>query len=96
MMKRLLAIAALACAFGISSAQAEPVDVATTKCADLAKLPKDEAALILTYLSGYYSDDGDDPTVDAAAIQQLRADIEKKCTDHPDFGLRMAIKLALG
>ena len=95
-MKKFLAIAAVICAFGATHATAEPLDLSSAKCTDLAKLPKEEASLILTYLSGYYNDDGDDPMVDAATIQQLHADIEKKCADHPDFGLRMAIKLALG
>ena len=64
-MKHLL----LACSFAVAllmagAASAEKLDLGKVKCGDWLKMSKDNIAMTLVWLDGYYQDEDADPVID--------------------------------
>ena len=91
-MKKLFAIAVLACVFGGNFARAETLDVSTIKCKELGTMAKDEASYLLIWLHGYYGGKAGDTTIDLGAMGDIGAAIGKKCSENPELGLMTAIE----
>lgn len=67
-MKSLTLAAVAAVTLGVASlapAQAETVDVATLKCADLKDMKADDIAFVITWIDGYMGGKADDTRFDS-------------------------------
>lgn len=91
-MRKILAIAAMACSFGITTAKAETMDVSTIKCSDLAKISKEDMSYILIWAAGYEAGKTETPTLDISGMAKWGEAIGKKCGANGDLGLLTAIK----
>jgi hypothetical protein len=63
-MKRHIALAAAAMMWAAPVAQAEVIDIATLKCADLAQLSADEITFVITWVDGYLGGRAEDTRLD--------------------------------
>ena len=86
-MKKILVLAAVACAFGIGEAKAAPMDAATIKCSDRTKIAKDDLSYILFWMYGYLNGKAEDTTIDIDGYSKVADEIVKKCEENPDLGL---------
>lgn len=79
----LLAAATLASA----PAPAQTLDLSTIKCEEFLKSGKDNIAVIITWLDGYYKDKDDPPVIDFAKFSANTEKLAKYCADNPGNGL---------
>lgn len=96
-MRRLLAFA---CAAGITLAApafaANNLDLSTIKCQDFLGAGKDNIAVIITWLDGYYKTEDDPPIIDFDSFEKNSGDLASYCKDNPDSGLITAADKTLG
>jgi acid stress chaperone HdeB len=96
-MRRLLAIA---CVAGISAAApafaANNLDLSTVHCKDFLGAGKDNIAVIITWLDGYYKTEDDPPVIDFDSFEKNSGDLASYCKDNPDSGLITAADQTLG
>ena len=57
------------------------------KCADFVKAGKDNIAVIITWLDGYYKDPDAPPVIDFDKFQKNSEKLGKYCGENPDSGL---------
>jgi acid stress chaperone HdeB len=81
--------AALYAAAMLASAPAlgQTLDLSTIKCQDFLKSGKDNIAVIITWLDGYYKDKDDPPIIDFAKFSANTEKLAKYCADNPGNGL---------
>ena len=90
-MKVLAVIFGAACAIAASApASAQKVDLSTIKCGDFIKQDKDFHGQILMYLTGYSTDEDDDPVVNFDTVVSNGQALGKYCAENPDSGLMTA------
>jgi acid stress chaperone HdeB len=83
-----LAAAALAIALLASaSAPAQTLDLSTIKCKDFLESGKDNIAIIITWLDGYYKEKDDPPVIDFGKFGSNTEKLAKFCADNPANGL---------
>ena len=68
-------------------AAAQSLDLSTIKCKDFLQSGKDNIAVIITWLDGYYKEKDDPPVIDLANFSQKSEKLAKFCADNPDNGL---------
>ena len=71
-------------------ASAQKVDVATIKCEDFVKSPKETIGNLMMWLSGYYTGEDDDAVID---FDKMAADGQKLgayCAQNPTISLLTA------
>jgi acid stress chaperone HdeB len=79
-----LAVGALVCC---NAARAEEIDLSTLTCKKFTSSPKDEIAVILTWLDGYYRGDDDPPVIDTEKFVANAKKLGEYCGAHPDLGV---------
>ncbi len=77
-------------------AGAANLDLSTIKCKDFLTSGKDNIAVIITWLDGYYKEKDDPPIIDFDKFTANSASLAKYCTDNPDNGLITAADKTLG
>src|ERR1700722_7453770 len=78
------------------SANAASLDLSTIKCKDFVADSKDNIAIIITWLDGYYKEKDDPPVIDFDKFTTNSAKLGKFCGENPDLGLITAADKTLG
>ena len=86
-MKRVVLAIAVATVLGVMPASAQKLDLSTVKCKEFVNSGKENIALVLMWLTGYYADQDASPIVD---FDKMGTDAQKLagyCGKNPDHGL---------
>jgi acid stress chaperone HdeB len=78
------------------SAYADKLDLSTIKCAEFLKAGKDNIAVVITWLDGYYKDESAPPVIDFDKFTKSSGKLAAYCADNPDTGLITAADKTLG
>ena len=70
-----------------ASASAQTLDLSTIKCKEFLESGKDNIAVIITWLDGYYKEKDDPPIIDFAKFGTNTEKLAKYCADNPTNGL---------
>jgi hypothetical protein len=92
-MKKLSA-AVLAASLFATVAAAEPMDIATIKCSDLAAMPPEGISMLLTWIDGYMGGQATDTAFD---LERMQANIDgaaTACSTTPDATLMEVLNAA--
>lgn len=68
-------------------AAAQSLDLSTIKCKDFLQSGKENIAVIITWLDGYYKEKDDPPVIDLANFSAKSEKLAKYCAENPDNGL---------
>lgn len=85
-MKKLLAAAVL-CSALPGAAVAETADISTITCADLATMPAESVAMLLTWIDGYMGGAAEDTGFDVARLEANIDGAAAACGTTPDATL---------
>ncbi len=94
-MKTVSAFLVVAALLASQPAQAQKLDLSTIQCKDFIESSKENIALILMWLAGYYTDEDDPPVVD---FDKMKTDAEKLgayCAKNPTLSLITAAESVL-
>jgi acid stress chaperone HdeB len=80
----------------VSPAVAQSLDLSTIKCKDFLESGKDNIAVVITWLDGYYKDKDDPPIIDFAKFGKNTEKLAKYCVENPANGLITAADKTLG
>lgn len=69
------------------AAFAEKLDLSTIKCKDFVASSKDNIAVIITWLDGFYKEQDAPPIIDFDKFVKNSEKLGKYCHDNPDDGL---------
>src|SRR3954471_20025097 len=78
-------IAAIAAA--APAAKSDSLDLSTIKCEEFLKSGKDNIAVIITWLDGYYKEKDDPPILDFKKFTANTEKLAKYCAENPGNGL---------
>ncbi len=97
-MKRLLLLAiAAALPFAMQApARAQKLDLSTITCKRFFEYDKDNLALLLTWLEGYYAADDADPVIDFEAMGVNAKRLGEFCAQNPTIGVITAAEKLYG
>jgi acid stress chaperone HdeB len=95
---RFVLAAALAATFfaATPASAANRLDLSTIKCKEFLTSEKDNIALILMWLAGYYSDEDAPPIVDFDKMKSDGQKLGEYCGKHPDDSLITASEEVMG
>jgi acid stress chaperone HdeB len=82
----LAALAALMLA-GNFAAAANAIDLSTWTCRKFQTASKEDVAIILAWLDGYYKQEDDAPVIDTDQFATHQKKLNDYCSAHPDVGL---------
>ena len=94
-MRRIIALFAAAMLFAAPAGAAD-LDLSTVKCKDFLGSGKDNIAVIITWLDGYYKEKDDPPIIDFDKFGANSEKLAKYCAANPDNGLITAADKTLG
>lgn len=77
-------------------AGAANLDLSTVKCKDFLTSGKDNIAVIITWLDGYYKEENDPPVIDFDSFGKNSENLAKFCSENPDNGLITAADRTFG
>lgn len=77
-------------------AGAANLDLSTVKCKDFLTSGKDNIAVIITWLDGYYKEENDPPVIDLDSFGKNSENLAKFCAEHGDEGLIKAADQTFG
>jgi acid stress chaperone HdeB len=92
----LAAIVAAALCVTSPAQAASRLDLSTIKCKEFLSSEKDNIALILMWLAGYYSDEDAPPIVDFDKMKTDGQKLGEYCGKHPDDSLITASEEVMG
>lgn len=92
---RALAAALIAAALFAPSAMAQKLDLSTIKCKDFVSSGKDNIAIIISWLDGYYKEENSPPVFDFDKFKSNSEKLGKYCGEHPETGLITAADATL-
>jgi len=95
-MRFLGALFTVAILFAAPAAFADKLDLSTIKCKDFVSSGKDNIAVIITWLDGYYKEKDDPPIIDFDKFKDNSEKLGKYCGTNPDDGLITAADQVLG
>src|SRR5437588_147542 len=75
---------------------AADLDLSIVKCKDFLGSGKDNIAVIITWLDGYYKEKDDPPVIDFDKFGTNSEKLAKYCAENPDNGLITAADKTLG
>jgi hypothetical protein len=67
-----------------SPASAQDMDLSKIKCSEFIAAPKDQIAIILTWLEAFYTKEGDPPILYADKTAKDAKNLSAYCNDHRD------------
>ncbi len=80
------ALAALTLA-GSSAAAATAIDLSTWTCRKFQTASKEDTAIVLAWLDGYYKQEDEPPVIDTDQFAANQKKLNEYCADHPEVGL---------
>jgi acid stress chaperone HdeB len=78
------------------AAFAQKLDLSTIKCKDFVSSGKDNIAIIITWLDGYYKEKDDPPIIDFDKFGKNSEKLGKYCGENPSDGLITAADQVIG
>ncbi len=87
-----ISMAALAALMSVSAAKAEPVDMSTITCAQLASMPADGVSFMLTWTQGYLAGTNEEVSMDPDALGKSIDATVAYCKDNPEMSVLNATK----
>jgi acid stress chaperone HdeB len=90
----IVVVAAALCAAAPVSAQ--KLDLSTITCKQFIESSKENIALIMMWLDGYYTDEDDPPIVDFDKMKSSGEKLGGYCAQNPTIGLMTAAENILG
>ncbi len=72
---------------GSFAGAATAIDLSTWTCRKFQTASKDDTAIILAWLDGYYKQEDDAPVVDTDEFAANQKKLNEYCADHPEAGL---------
>ena len=97
MMRVLFGAACVAAmALAAPAVSAADIDLSTITCKKFLDLDKDNIAVYITWLDGYYKEEKDPPVIDFDSFQKNAQALGQFCRDHPDDGLITAADQTFG
>ena len=94
-MKKLIVLLTAATLSAAIPAHAQQLDMATVKCRDFVSSSKENIALMLMWLQGYYSDEDTSPIVDFDKMKKDAQMLREYCDKNPDHSVITAADEAL-
>ena len=86
-MKKVLILATAAMPAAGAPASAQTLDMSTVKCKDFVTSSKDNIALILMWLQGFYADEDASPIVDFGKMEKDAKKLGEYCGKNPDHSV---------
>jgi acid stress chaperone HdeB len=86
-MKRCAAALAALMMAGSFAAAATAIDLSTWTCRKFQTASKEDTAIILAWLDGYYKQEDEPPVIDADQFAANQKKLYEYCVDHPETGL---------
>lgn len=77
-------------------ANADKLDLSTVKCSEFIGSGKDNIAIIISWLDGYYKDQNDPPIFDFDKFKENSEKLAKYCAANPSDGLITAADKTMG
>ena len=77
-------------------AKAEKFDLSTVTCKRFFEYNKENLALLLTWLEGYYADQDADPVIDFDAMAENAKKLGEYCAQNPTIGVITAAEKIYG
>ena len=90
------AMAMLAAVLIAAAAKAEKFDLSTVTCKKFFEYDKDNLALLLVWLEGYYADQDADPVIDFDDMAVKSKKLAQFCVDNPTIGIITAAEKIYG
>lgn len=85
-----------ASALGITSAQAQTIDLTTLKCKNFIDSGRQTISFIVMWLDGYYTDEEDPAVVDFDKMKATTDKLSAYCLQNPGMGLMNAAENVMG
>ncbi len=86
-MKKLICLLTAATLSAAFPANAQQLDMSTVKCRDFVASDKENIALMLMWLQGYYSDEDASPIVDFDKMKKDAQKLGAYCAKNPDHSV---------
>ncbi len=77
-------VLAVALLLSLSPAKAEDMDMTKIKCKEFIASPKDQIAIILAWLEGYYTKESDPPIIFSDKMAKDAKNLSAYCNEHGD------------
>lgn len=90
--RAILPVAAIATLLSVSASRAEPVDMSTITCGQLATMKTDEVSFILTWVIGYMAGADENMSMDPDALGKTVSDTVTYCTENQEMSVMNAAK----
>jgi acid stress chaperone HdeB len=94
-MKKLMILTIAAMLSGAVPVNAQQLDMSTVKCRDFVASSKENIALMLMWLQGYYSDEDASPIVDFDKMMKDAKKLGEYCAKNPDHSVITAAEESL-
>ncbi len=94
-MKKLMILTTAAMLSAAIPANAQQLDMSTVKCRDFVSSSKENIALMLMWLQGYYSDEDASPIVDFDKMGKDAQKLGEYCAKNPDHSVITAAEESL-
>ena len=94
-MKKLIILTTAAMLSGALPAHAQQLDMSTVKCRDFVASSKENIALMLMWLQGYYSEEDASPIVDFDKMMKDAKKLGEYCAKNPDHSVITAAEESL-
>ena len=95
-MRVVRALLTAAMLFAAPAAFADKLDLSTIKCKEFVSSGKDNIAVIITWLDGYYKEKDDPPIIDFDKFGKNAEKLGKYCGENPSDGLITAADQVIG
>lgn len=67
--------------------QAQKIDLTTMKCKQFTQASKENVSMIMTWLVGYYTEEGQPEIIDVEKVKEVGDKLSSFCSQNPNFGL---------
>ena len=95
-MKQLIALTLAAIVWSALPAEAEQLDLSTVKCRQFLQSSKENIALVLMWLEGYYSEENAQPVVDFDQMSENSKKLGEYCGKNPEHSVITAADRVMG
>jgi acid stress chaperone HdeB len=95
-MKQLIALTLAAIVWSALPAEAEQLDLSTVKCRQFLQSSKENIALVLMWLEGYYSEEDAQPVVDFDQMSENSKKLGEYCGKNPEHSVITAADRVMG
>jgi len=82
-MRAIRLAAAAATIAAASPAMAQTVDLSAIQCREFVGFSKERIAILVTWLEGYYVEEGENPVLDLAKFSKDAEQLRTYCTENP-------------